>query len=76
MSLKLGRLVRVFEHNGIEVALVEQENCCGMPRLNWAICSGCGFEGQDCPPCCHDRRGLRYRRAVPSCVLMFKAGLP
>ena len=26
-------LVSVFEHNGIEVALVEQENCCGMPKL-------------------------------------------
>src|SRR5580700_10486252 len=26
-------LIRVFEHNGIEVALVEQESCCGMPKL-------------------------------------------
>ncbi len=26
-------LVRVFEHNGIEVALVDRENCCGMPKL-------------------------------------------
>ena len=24
---------RVFEHNGIEVALAERENCCGMPKL-------------------------------------------
>jgi glycerol-3-phosphate dehydrogenase subunit C len=22
-----------FEHNGIEVAIAEQENCCGMPKL-------------------------------------------
>ena len=28
-------LAGVFEHNGIEVALVERENCCGMPKLEF-----------------------------------------
>ena len=26
-------LAAIFEHNGIEVALAERENCCGMPKF-------------------------------------------
>ena len=60
-------LVRVFEHNGIEVALPERENCCGMPKLELGdLAGGGGNEGQERAAAArHDRARLRHRRADP-----------
>jgi len=71
-------LVAVFEHNGIPVTLVEQEQCCGMPKLelgdletveryknvNIAALQRAIDAGHD------------IVAPIPSCVLMFKQELP
>jgi glycerol-3-phosphate dehydrogenase subunit C len=71
-------LVAVFEHNGIPVSLVEQEQCCGMPKLelgdletveryknaNIAALKRAIDAGHD------------IVAPIPSCVLMFKQELP
>jgi glycerol-3-phosphate dehydrogenase subunit C len=71
-------LVRVFEHNGIEVALLDRESCCGMPK----------FELGDLPAVAELKeknlpsllavigRGYDIVAPIPSCVLMFKQELP
>lgn len=71
-------LLAVFEHNGIPVALVAKERCCGMPKLelgdleavtrakeaNIPVLAALVDEGWD------------VVAPVPSCVLMFKQELP
>ena len=71
-------LVKVFEHNGIAVAVTPAERCCGMPKLelgdlesvaklgraNVATLAGLIDAGHD------------VVAPVPSCVLMFKQELP
>lgn len=71
-------LVRVFEHNGIPVRLVDEERCCGMPKMelgdfeaverameaNIPVMARAVDEGWD------------IVAPVPSCVLMFKQELP
>ena len=71
-------LVKVFEHNGIEVVLAGKERCCGMPKLelgdlqavekakeeNAFVLGKLVDEGHD------------IVAPIPSCVLMFKQELP
>ncbi len=71
-------LLAIFEHNGIAVTLVENEQCCGMPKLelgdldavevakdiNIQVLSRYVDEGYD------------IVAPVPSCVLMFKQEIP
>jgi glycerol-3-phosphate dehydrogenase subunit C len=71
-------LMAVFEHNGIPVRVVDQERCCGMPKLELgdmeAVERSKAFniarlaEWVD--------RGWDIVAPVPSCVLMFKRELP
>lgn len=71
-------LVAVFEHNGIPVELIEQERCCGMPRLELGdLQTVARYKEFNVP---------RFKRVIdagcdivapiPSCVLMFKQELP
>jgi len=71
-------LVRVFEHNGIEVALVEQENCCGMPKLELGdLQAVADLKAKNLPPLlAMIDEGYDIVAPVPSCVLMFKQELP
>jgi glycerol-3-phosphate dehydrogenase subunit C len=71
-------LVRVFEHNGIEVALVERENCCGMPKLELGDLQGVAeLKDRNLPPLlAMIERGYDIVAPIPSCVLMFKQELP
>src|SRR5216683_3298550 len=71
-------LVRVFEHNGIEVALVEQENCCGMPKLELGDLQAVAeLKAKNLPPLlAMIDRGYDIVAPIPSCVLMFKQELP
>lgn len=69
---------KVFQHNGIHIELVSQENCCGMPKMelgdldavekakakNIAVLAEMVDQGFD------------LIAPVPSCVLMFKQELP
>jgi Fe-S oxidoreductase len=71
-------LVRVFEHNGIEVALVERENCCGMPKLELGdLPAVTDLKARNLPPLlAMIDDGYDIVAPVPSCVLMFKQELP
>ena len=71
-------LIKVFEHNGLQVQLVQNTQCCGMPKLelgdlktveklkdgNIKILSALVDDGWD------------IVTPVPSCTLMFKQELP
>jgi glycerol-3-phosphate dehydrogenase subunit C len=68
----------VFEHNGIEVKVVAQENCCGMPKLELGDLEGVARLAAGNIPVL-DRlvsEGYDLVAPIPSCVLMFKQELP
>ena len=71
-------LVRVFEHNGIEVAVVESEQCCGMPKLELGdLQAVAALKANNLPPLiAMIERGYDIVAPIPSCVLMFKQELP
>jgi glycerol-3-phosphate dehydrogenase subunit C len=71
-------LVSVFEHNGIEVALVAQENCCGMPKLELGdLQAVADLKSKNLPPLlAMIDSGYDIVAPIPSCVLMFKQELP
>jgi len=71
-------LIRVFEHNGIPVKLVQDTQCCGMPKLE--------LGDLDAVTAAKERNikvlaalvddGWDIITPVPSCTLMFKQELP
>jgi Fe-S oxidoreductase len=71
-------LVKVFEHNGIEVRLVAKEQCCGMPRLELGDLEAVARAKEANIPqlmrVIDD--GYDIVAPIPSCVLMFKQELP
>jgi glycerol-3-phosphate dehydrogenase subunit C len=71
-------LVSVFEHNGIEVALPERENCCGMPKLELGdLQAVADLKAGNLPPLLAlIDDGYDIVAPIPSCVLMFKQELP
>jgi glycerol-3-phosphate dehydrogenase subunit C len=71
-------LTRVFEHNGIEVALAERENCCGMPKLELGDLEAVAeLKAKNVPALlAMIERGYDIVAPIPSCVLMFKQELP
>ena len=71
-------LVRVFEHNGIEIALAERESCCGMPKLELGDLDAVAkLKAKNVPPLlAMIERGYDIVAPIPSCVLMFKQELP
>jgi Fe-S oxidoreductase len=71
-------LARVFEHNGIEVSLVDRESCCGMPKLELGdLDAVAALKAKNVPPLLAAiERGYDIVAPIPSCVLMFKQELP
>jgi len=71
-------LARVFEHNGIEIALFEDENCCGMPKLELGDLEAVAeLKAKNVPRLlAMTLRGYDIIAPIPSCVLMFKQELP
>jgi glycerol-3-phosphate dehydrogenase subunit C len=71
-------LVAVLEHNGIEVALLGAERCCGMPRLELGDLEGVARLKQRNIPqlLAAVQAGYDVLAPIPSCVLMFKQELP
>ncbi|HYB33906.1 MAG TPA: heterodisulfide reductase-related iron-sulfur binding cluster [Steroidobacteraceae bacterium] len=71
-------LVAVFQHNGIEVALLAAERCCGMPRLELGDLAGVArLKGANIPQLAAAvEAGYDLVAPIPSCVLMFKQELP
>ena len=71
-------LVAVLEHNGIEVALLGAERCCGMPRLELGDLEGVArLKERNIPELLAAvEAGYDVIAPIPSCVLMFKQELP
>jgi glycerol-3-phosphate dehydrogenase subunit C len=71
-------LAAIFQHNGIEVALAERENCCGMPKFELGdLQAVADLKTKNVPPLiAMIERGYDIVAPIPSCVLMFKQELP
>ncbi len=71
-------LVAVFEHNGIELALLPSEHCCGMPRLELGDLEAVAkLKEYNIPRLARAiAAGYDVVAPIPSCVLMFKQELP
>ena len=71
-------LVAIFEHNGIQTAIAEKEQCCGMPKLELGDLDAVEKAKQVNIPVLAKMvdEGFDLVAAVPSCVLMFKQELP
>ncbi|MGB0847827.1 MAG: (Fe-S)-binding protein [Thiolinea sp.] len=71
-------LVKVFEHNGIPVNLLDKEQCCGMPKLELGDLEAvAAAKAVNIPEMINMiDQGWDIVGPVPSCVLMFKQELP
>lgn len=71
-------LVTVLRHNGIEVKLIEKEQCCGMPKLELGDLESVQRYKQANLPvlAAAVNEGWDLMAAIPSCVLMFKQEIP
>ena len=71
-------LAAVFEHNDIPVALLTQEQCCGMPSLELGDLERVArLKEHNIPQLMRAiDSGLDVVAPIPSCVLMFKQELP
>jgi len=71
-------LIKVFEHNGLEVQLVQNTQCCGMPKLELgdldAVAKAKDINIKILAQLVND--GWDIVTPVPSCTLMFKQELP
>ena len=71
-------LAAIFAHNGIEVALLPRERCCGMPRLELGDLQAVArLKEENIPQLAQAiAAGFDVVAPIPSCVLMFKQELP
>jgi glycerol-3-phosphate dehydrogenase subunit C len=71
-------LAAVLQHNTIPVRMVEQESCCGMPKLELGDLETVRkYKERNIPVLARmAREGWDFTAAIPSCVLMFKQELP
>jgi Fe-S oxidoreductase len=74
----LDDLVAVYAHNDIEMRLVPEEHCCGMPKLELGDLEAVArAKAANVPPLLKMvDDGYDIVAPVPSCVLMFKQELP
>lgn len=71
-------LLKIFEHNGIPVALMAKEQCCGMPKLELGDFDAVAAAKEANIPqmLAMINDGWDIVAPIPSCVLMFKQELP
>ncbi|QDP00827.1 heterodisulfide reductase-related iron-sulfur binding cluster [Thalassotalea sp. PS06] len=71
-------LIKVFQHNNIQVELTPSEVCCGMPKLELGDLDAVHKAKQSNIAMLHDlvMRGYDLTSTIPSCVLMFKQEIP
>jgi len=69
---------KVFQHNQIQIEMVEQEVCCGMPKLELGDLDSVAELMETNIPILAELvdKGYDLIAPVPSCVLMFKQELP
>jgi len=71
-------VIKVLQHNDVEVSLPQREHCCGMPKLELGDLDTVGRLKDENIPVLYEavQNGYAIMAAVPSCVLMFKQELP
>lgn len=71
-------VIKVLQHNQVEVVLPAKEHCCGMPKLELGDLSTVEKLKDKNIPLLYElaRKGYSIVAAIPSCVLMFKQELP
>ncbi|NOZ51746.1 MAG: Fe-S oxidoreductase [Gammaproteobacteria bacterium] len=71
-------LIKIFQHNEIAVTLAQQEQCCGMPKLELGDLDAVKQAKEANIPMLADyvRQGWDIVAPIPSCALMFKQELP
>jgi Fe-S oxidoreductase len=71
-------LLAILEHNEIPYLIVEQEACCGMPKLELGDLDGVDALKKKNVPVLAPlaKAGYAILAAVPSCTLMFKQEIP
>jgi glycerol-3-phosphate dehydrogenase subunit C len=71
-------LIRLLQHNGIEVQLIQQEQCCGMPKMELGDLESVEkLKEFNIPHLAKVvEEGWDLIAPIPSCVLMFKQELP
>jgi glycerol-3-phosphate dehydrogenase subunit C len=71
-------LAAILEHNEIPYVLVEDEVCCGMPKLELGDLEGVdALKRKNIPVLArYAREGYAILAPVPSCALMFKQEIP
>ena len=71
-------LVKIFQHNDIDVRLVAKEECCGMPKLELGDLESVARHKEANIPQLMKviNDGYDLVAPIPSCVLMFKQELP
>ena len=71
-------LIAILEHNGVQTAIMAQEKCCGMPKLELGDIKAVEKLKQYNVPRLSEwaRAGWLITSPIPSCVLMFKKELP
>ncbi len=71
-------MVKVLRHNDIEVSLVDQEQCCGMPKFELGDLEAVARAKEANVPALAKMvdAGWDIMAPVPSCVLMFRQELP
>jgi Fe-S oxidoreductase len=71
-------LAVVLRHNGVQVKLVEREQCCGMPKLELGdLQSVDRFKQHNLPVLAAAvNEGWDIMAPIPSCVLMFRQEIP
>ncbi|MEX2326621.1 MAG: heterodisulfide reductase-related iron-sulfur binding cluster, partial [Pseudomonadales bacterium] len=70
--------VKVFEHNGVQIDLVPNEVCCGMPKLELGDLDRVdALKRKNIPDLARlVDEGYDLIAPIPSCVLMYKQELP
>ena len=71
-------VIKILNHNNIQVQLAAREHCCGMPKLELGDLKSVTMLKEKNIPALYAtvQAGNAIIAAVPSCVLMFKQELP
>jgi glycerol-3-phosphate dehydrogenase subunit C len=71
-------LLKILDHNDIPYVLVDQEKCCGMPKLELGDLDSVNAAKEANIPVLakYAKDGFAILAAVPSCALMFKQEIP